>query len=266
MNVGKNDSKVNGLSRSSEIISSIKAPIDLASERGLPDQTWAMADAAKWYANIGWKVFPVNRSDKKPLIKDWPNDASSDHQQIEAWWEQHPTAMIGVVCGSRSGVAVVDADVKPDGDGIENLSALESEFGDLGKLPTVRSAGCGVHVYFSADSLPFEKNEDRIGHKIDLRSSRPDDGGSGYIIVPPSRRLDGKRYEWRDTTVEQLVDLPEAPDWLALRACFDEAERKTIDADQSLRASILAQSRPDWRSAFNMRREGERRLRNPGRD
>lgn len=261
-NIGESELNVNSEVRNSELIPAIKEPIDSALERGLPDHTWSMSDAAKWYIGLGWKILPVNRATKRPLIKDWPNAASSDPKQIEAWWREHPTAMIGVVCGSHSGIAVVDADKKSDGDGIENLRALERQFGDLGKLPTVYSAGGGLHLYFRADGLPFEKHEDRIALKIDLRTSKPNGESSGYIVVPPSRRVDGKRYEWHETSIEQLLNLTEAPDWLALRACFDAEERKAIEADQTLKSLILAQSRKDWRAAFDMRREGERRLRN----
>lgn len=258
-NIGESELNVNSETRNSELIPAIKGPIDAALERGLPDHTWEMADAAKWYAGMGWKVFPVNRADKRPLVKDWPNAAMADPDQIAAWWREHPTAMIAVVCGSRSGISAVDADGQ---DGIDVLEALEQSNGRLGNLATSYTPGGGLHLFYRAESLPFEKTESRIAAKIDVRSSKSDGSSSGYLIVPPSRRVDGKRYEWHETSIEQLLNLTEAPDWLALRACFDAEERKAIEADQTLKSLILTQPRKDWRAAFDMRREGERRLRN----
>jgi hypothetical protein len=41
-------------------------------------------DATLKYVAKGWPVFPCN-AHKQPLLKDWPNTASIDPEQITAW-------------------------------------------------------------------------------------------------------------------------------------------------------------------------------------
>src|SRR5271166_1504736 len=63
--------------------------------------------------NCGYRVFPCS-TDKKPTLKGWPERASTDAAMIERLWREHPGPLIGIVCGERSGVDVLDLDVKHD--------------------------------------------------------------------------------------------------------------------------------------------------------
>ena len=68
---------------------------------------------AIWYAvNLFWKIVPVGIQSKKPLIKDWVNQASSDEAQIREWWEHFKNANIGVATGKASGFFVIDIDIR----------------------------------------------------------------------------------------------------------------------------------------------------------
>lgn len=42
-------------------------------------------DLALRFACLGWKLFPQDRN-KRPLIKDWPNRATSDPGQITGFF------------------------------------------------------------------------------------------------------------------------------------------------------------------------------------
>ncbi len=58
-------------------------------------------DEALAYAKRGWAVFPLRPSSKFPLIpKDEGGrgclDATTDEQQIRAWWTRQPDANIGL--------------------------------------------------------------------------------------------------------------------------------------------------------------------------
>ena len=229
----------------------------------LPDASWSMPGAAKFYALLGWPVFPVG-PDKKSLIPAWQAAATTDLDQIETWWRRHPDAMIGMLCGPKSGVAVVDADAKPDAagaDGLEHLRKLENQHKSLDRLPTVLTPGGGIHLYMSANSLPFGKSVGRIGPKIDLQSARPDGDGSSYAIMPPSMNRDGRRYEWEQIGLEQLKQLGRAPHWLALRACFTSAEIEAIDSNPILSEVLELADRADWRSIFDADRDTVRKQR-----
>ena len=204
------------------------------------------------------RVFPVSPADKTPMIAAWQKMAAKDPATIDMWWRSWPTAMIGMVCGPKSGVAVVDVDGE---EGLANLERLENENGSLGVVPTVFTPSGGVHLYFTADSLPFPKSERRIAPKIDVRSATPDGDGVGYVIVPPSSRADGKQYTW-----ETEAELTDAPFWLAFRACFNEEERGIIGANQALLSLIEASPRDEWRLLFEAFQANERAFKEAGRE
>ena len=44
-----------------------------------------MLAAALEFAAAGLPVFPCG-ADKRPLIKAWPTEASTDPMQLRAWW------------------------------------------------------------------------------------------------------------------------------------------------------------------------------------
>jgi hypothetical protein len=70
-------------------------------------------DTALIYAAppYNWPVFPVSADgQKRPLVKDWPNVASTDPAQIEAFWRRFPRAFVAIPTGPRSGVVVLDVD------------------------------------------------------------------------------------------------------------------------------------------------------------
>jgi len=61
------------------------------------------------YAARGWHVFPCVPRTKEPLTKHGWQDATTDTQQITAWWTAHPDANLGIACGA-SGLVVLDVD------------------------------------------------------------------------------------------------------------------------------------------------------------
>lgn len=67
--------------------------------------------AARDLAAAGLPVFPCAPGGKRPLVKRGFYDATTDPDQIGAWWERHPQANIAVPTGAPSGVVVVDIDV-----------------------------------------------------------------------------------------------------------------------------------------------------------
>ena len=58
-------------------------------------------EQAKKLAAGGIAVFPCNPN-KKPLVKAWGENASTDAKQIEEWWTQFPMATVGVPMGKAS--------------------------------------------------------------------------------------------------------------------------------------------------------------------
>jgi hypothetical protein len=74
--------------------------------QSMPDE---LIKAALRYAARGWRVIPLRRVSKRPLISGWQIKATTDPKTIRHWWEEWPHANIGIVTGS--GLLVLGFDV-----------------------------------------------------------------------------------------------------------------------------------------------------------
>jgi hypothetical protein len=157
-----------------------------------------MEDVKEWalrYAERGWKVIPLHGLDednnctcrmrgdcdspgKHPYWRDWPNMASDDPNQIAAWFDGSMPRNIGIVCGA-SNLVVIDI----DDEGGEAMLLPLIEVGIIPPCPQVRTRR-GIHLYLTG-SVPAAKLRG-----IDIKS------GNGFVVAPPSRRVDGGFYEW----------------------------------------------------------------------
>jgi len=159
-----------------------------------------MITAALDYAlDYGWPVFPCKLGDKVPLIRDWPNKATTDPVRIRRWWTRWPDANIGVPTGKGSGILALDDD-NP-----RALDALEAEHGKLPATRTHTTGSGGVHyLYRYPVGMDIRNSASKIAPGIDVR------GEGGYIIVPPSRAR--SPYE-----VVDALPLADTPPWLLER-------------------------------------------------
>jgi hypothetical protein len=66
-----------------------------------------MLESALRYAEQGYPVFPCAPGRKQPLTPNGLLDATTDLDQIEAWWTATPNANIGLV---TNGLLVIDVD------------------------------------------------------------------------------------------------------------------------------------------------------------
>jgi len=158
------------------------------------------ADAALEIAKTR-SVFPCNPEDKRSLTKHGFKDATQKTDTIKAWWTRWPNAMIGVPMGE--GDFCVDLDRKPNGgDGVATWDEWEVTHGSA-VTRTHATPSTGKHLLFRHEpgirSIPLDK----LGPGIEVK------GEGGYIIVPPSRKSDGKEY-----SVITDGEVAEAPDWL----------------------------------------------------
>ncbi len=157
---------------------------------------------ALWYAQMGFRVIPLKPGTKEPLIRDWPNKATTDEATIRGWWRQWPTANIGIVTGRyRDGYfCVLDFDPRNGG----------GWFADVGEdiLPptwVVHTPSGGRHYYYkTTEPLRSAKLPDGV----DLK------GEGGYVVAPPSIITDDEgrvigEYVWEVGGAPS--DLPKAP-------------------------------------------------------
>lgn len=159
-------------------------------------------DAALAYAAQGYRVFPCRPGRKLPHTTHGRNDATTDEDQIRAWWEATPTANIGLV---TDGLLVVDVD-----GGDNNWPTNPELAADLCNAPTSATPSGGRHhVYRQPAGREYRSTAGRLAEKVDTRAN------GGYIVAPPSTLEDGKSYQWIDgLELEPLDRLPEPPAWL----------------------------------------------------
>ena len=149
-----------------------------------------MKAAALKYARANWSIFPVLRTEEghSPLVRNWPNQATSQAEVIEGWWDTWPEASIGAI-PSSVGLLAIDYDTKT-GRSVEELrgalaDVLGEELPDTGMVALTPSGG--EHHYYRV-SEPLTSSNGRVVKGVDIRSA-----ANGYIMLPPS--MDG-RYTW----------------------------------------------------------------------
>lgn len=159
----------------------------------------------------GWKVFPLPPRSKRATLRGWPTAAAmADLPRVRGWWARTPTANVAVVCGSVSGVWVLDVDGAA---GHAHLAALVEAHGPLPATFTVRRAS-NLHLYFRVPQGT------RIGRSIRIKAVRPPHlsgeaggldvlGDGGYVVGPHSMHPDGMRY-----LPSPCTEVAEPPSWL----------------------------------------------------
>lgn len=186
-----------------------------------------LLNAALKYHDLGWSVIPLSPNSKIPP-KDFKvmqyRDRLSTKEEIEGWWNENPNYNIAIITGKLSNLFVVDLDKH---DPLYSEDTFLKYFPDSLLVPTVETPKGGQHMYFS---YPKGK-EITIGARnlpgIDFR------GENGYILAPPSKNGNGKKYAW---VVEFKRDLlcPPPADYINIISTFSSATRentKSIDID-----------------------------------
>jgi len=151
---------------------------------GFPPQP-SLLEAALAYAAEGIGVFPCEANGKRPAVKDWPNVATVEPNQITAWWGTNPNFNIGLVLDA-AGLCAVDLDRKGNVDGLATW-AMEYEW-QAPSTRTVETPSGGKHLYYRG-SVPSTVG--KLGPGIDTR------GAVGFVLAPPSV-IDGTLYKVLD--------------------------------------------------------------------
>lgn len=159
--------------------------------------------AALALAARGFKVFPIKEGAKfPPLVTGWKEKATSDQDQVRAFWNITPNANIGIHC---EGLLVIDVDTKKGGD---DAFALLQMAEDLPDTLAARTPSGGRHYFYR---LPeghsgVPNSVESLGRGLDVRST------GGYVVAAGSS-TDGGSYDW----VDPDADIAPAPEWLVLK-------------------------------------------------
>jgi hypothetical protein len=181
-------------------------------------------ETALVYADAGWAVLPLAGVNgdrctcgracaspaKHPLTRHGVCDARVEPAQIRRWWLRWPSANVGVATGARSGLTVVDVDVK--GGGRASLATLHAA--GLVLPPTLKAftGGGGFHLFYrQPENLAVQNCVGRLPNVagpvpgVDLR------GDGGYVVAPPSVHVSGFSYRW---STRQPSDMAMLPRWM----------------------------------------------------
>jgi hypothetical protein len=111
---------------------------------------------------------------------------------IKSWWTAHPAANIGLTTGVS--FDVIDLDGEAAVDALEEALAGKQQL----RGPVV-ATGHGFHWYVKPTGL---RNRAGVLPGVDFR------GRGGYVVGPPSRHPDGRRYRWINPMLDELAAAP----------------------------------------------------------
>lgn len=157
---------------------------------------------ALYYANRGWPVIPLHYPKgnqcsclkqnctsigKHPITKHGLKEGTIDQMQIRRWWNQYPSANIGIITGGKSQLLVVDIDLRSNG--ILNFQQFTQGAHDFETLTSLTGGG-GKHLYFEIPNNLNLSSKVNLIDGVDIRS----DGG--YVVAPGSKHVSGTYYRW----------------------------------------------------------------------
>lgn len=197
---------------------------------------------ARAYAGKGWQTFPCLEKDKKPMVK-WADMATTEDNMLTGWWETTPNANIGIACGKRSGIVVVDVD--KDHDGYDSLTDLILKYGPLPETPVSKTGSGGEHIFFKHPGFEIRNSAGKLGKGIDIR------GDGGYVVAPPSLHPNGQQYQW--VVKPSQTPLADMPEWM-----IEILREKNEVKEPTLNGSVISGERNNalTQLAGSMRRKG----------
>lgn len=206
--------------------------------------------AALHYAELGYAVFPCVRGRKEPLTKNGFLDATSDAEQIEAWWQRYPNANVALV---TDGLVVVDVD-GPDNPWLVDQPDCLTDL--TTGCVSITPRGGRHYVFRQPAGTAFRCQVGQLAPRVDVRAQ------GGYVLVPPSI-VAGKQYRWVEgLELDASRDfLSEPPGWLL--AQLVDVATSSPTAPRAASAAVVSNQIPSGqrnatlaRLAGTMRRVG----------
>lgn len=122
---------------------------------------------------LGYPVFPCGEN-KAPLTEHGFKDASANREQIVAWWEKYPDALIGVPTGTVTNLFVIDVDP----DGMPWLEQHRERFLSCTRVHETRRHG--RHLFYGMPAEGGTNSASKIAPGVDTR------GEGGFVVWWPA--------------------------------------------------------------------------------
>ncbi len=194
-------------------------------------------DKALELAAEGFHVFPITPNAKAPsIIKDYPNRASRNPDQIKKWWINPATGVerpynIGISTtrfGDNEALVGVDVDNKGTKRGDDEILKLEIEGKDFPPTFTQTTPTGGRHLIYRTKD-PLKQGTSVLANGVDIRSR------GGYLVGSGSV-IEGREYQ------ADFKELTTAPPWI-VQSCgiAKEKEPKPVQEIKDINPGRAAQ-------------------------
>lgn len=187
------------------------------------------------YADLGYRVLPValipednGKFRKAPTIRDWPNQATTDEEAINAWWGNRPDLGVGILTDK---LVVVDVDPGADVAAVEELLGINMY--NRYMIPQATTPRGGRHYYFRRPDDATWASKTGVLPSVDIKT-----GDRSFITAPPTCSGD-RGYAWEVPLVSPEQLLPPPPE--LLRLLENECSRRPEGPE--------TESRETWREA-----------------
>ena len=158
---------------------------------------------------IQLKLVPIPLVWKRPLITNWTNITIENAlNTIYEAYQQKKCNNIGILCGEKSELIVIDIDVKDQG--LQLWETLCKQFGTPDTF-IVKTGSGGYHYYFQLDErTKVLKNTTRAIDKkgIDIKTN------GGQIVFTGSIHPDTKKEYYPVKGWNDVIKISIMPDWL----------------------------------------------------
>ena len=134
---------------------------------------------------------------KAPRTRHGPKEATSDPEVISRWWQDLPSANIGVALETARLLVIAPDSPK---------WLVEFERRGLPKTAFAESGGGEGHRHYY-----YRRPDSCLVGRL-CRSGEYDIVADGYTVAPPSLHVSGRPYQWLSPPWE-VLDLPDAPGW-----------------------------------------------------
>jgi putative DNA primase/helicase len=174
--------------------------------------------AARELTARGVRLFPADR-EKHPKIKGWPDKATIEKDQLAQWSRDFPTANWAAITGEKSGILVLDIDVKNDQPGAESFRRLTEKYGEIETYRVATPSG-GWHIYFKYPEGEKIRNSELADFPgIEVKAT------GGCVTIAGSFYASGAEYR-----IDHDGEFAACPDWLIkLAKQRKPAKRETTD-------------------------------------
>jgi hypothetical protein len=155
-------------------------------------------------------VFPLLPRRKEPAIQDWPNLATTDEAQINAWFDKWPEANYAILANEH----VCQIDLDPRNGANETLARLETEEPEFSSILNTRTVETGRrdggrHLYFRPPTgWKLRQGANALGPGVDVQLRHK------YVVGPGSIHPDtGLSYR----VLNPETEIAPLPSWVILR-------------------------------------------------